>query len=291
MAAATPEPLKTPVAAAFVSPGNDEDEYSCWYAFYSESQKREYYFNPDTGISTWVLPAGGRRFADPRMIETNPGFTPIGIGRFSFDMFDGEDDEASVHSEDGTWKEKSVIRANLIVLAMSLVGIFLSVAYSVFNVGGLLANVASALDDLQENVARTNAENLQSDLQRRATHEQTSTLYYPSWVNALNDPSVFFSVNDDEIKSAAVQSEQQMSAHKRLLGHSNQALYYPSWWNVLENINDPSRDVELDQLLHNLVSSLETADVLLQKIVIDAQQAGMELQEAAISLHGDTEAL
>lgn len=284
-APATPEPFMSPIAGAaaiLISPGTTnevvEDHSSCWYAFYSEHQKREYYYNPESGRSTWVLPAGARRFTDPRMIDINPGFTPVVMGRFSFDMFEDKDDENdgsdSVHSENGPWKEKLVLKANLIVLGMFMIGMVLSVACYAFNVGGALASAANKLDAVQANVARNNAIKLQTDLQRRNDGPSKSTLYYSSWLNVLNDPSVIFSVHEDMTSIS-----ESRNGHEPLSDNSQQhALYYPSWWNVLENARDPPRDVELDHLVHNLVSSLETADVLLNKLVMDAQQAGMELR-------------
>ena len=39
-----------------------KDETETWYAFYSEREKREYYFEPKSKVTTWILPAGVRSF-------------------------------------------------------------------------------------------------------------------------------------------------------------------------------------------------------------------------------------
>lgn len=36
---------------------DSEEDYETWYAFYSESDEREFYFEPKTNQTTWVLPA------------------------------------------------------------------------------------------------------------------------------------------------------------------------------------------------------------------------------------------
>lgn len=263
--------FQTPVASAAIVTPTNETEDNCWYAFYSESQKREYYYNPDSGRSTWVLPAGARR---SRMVETNSGFTPTAKIRFSFDMFDDNDDcdQDDEHSSaDGAFREKSVVKANLIVLGMFFVGMLLSVTCSALNIGGLLSSAARALDSVEETVARTNSVNMQSHLKRRAA-EDRHVLYYSSWLNVLNNPSGCFSISEEILNSASEQCDDRGDVN-----HSKHPFYYPNWWNVLEHSRDPPRDLELDQIVHNLVSSLETADVLLNQIVTDAQQAGMEV--------------
>jgi len=35
-----------------------------WYTFFSERENREYYYEPTSGVATWVLPAGARRHDD-----------------------------------------------------------------------------------------------------------------------------------------------------------------------------------------------------------------------------------
>jgi hypothetical protein len=263
---------------------DEEAEEESWYVFYSERQQREYYYNPNSGRSTWVLPAGARRLTDSRMVvESNPGFTPIAsMNRFSFDVFDDteedDDDECSI---DGPWKEKSVLKANLIVYGMFLIGMILTLAYYALNVGGMLARAAHVLDAVEDNVARQNLLKIQSDLQRRTSKKGKGDLYYPSWVNVLNDPTELNFLSEDTV---SVAPGDRVTLREKDSDETKHALYYPSWWNVLENSREPPRDVELDQLVHNLVSSLETADVLLRKLVIDAQQVGMELRAVSATV-------
>ncbi|GAX27085.1 hypothetical protein FisN_13Lh376 [Fistulifera solaris] len=287
---ASPEAARrTPVASvAVVTPMNDEEaDEESWYVFYSERQQREYYYNPDSDRSTWVLPAGGRRLTDSRMIiETNPRFTPIAsMNRFSFDVFDDTDEhDEDACSIDGPWKEKSVLKANLIVYGFFLVGMILTMAYYALNVGSVLASAARVLDAVEENVARQNLLQVQSNLQKRPSKEGHSALYYPSWLNVLNDPTELNFWNEDTV---TVAPGHRVAFSKKDSDDMRPALYYPSWLNVLENSREPPRDLELDQLVHNLVSSLETAEVLLNKLVLDAQQVGMELRAVSAPVQED----
>ncbi|GAX27541.1 hypothetical protein FisN_13Hh376 [Fistulifera solaris] len=284
---ASPEAARrTPVASvAVVTPmNNDEAEDESWYVFYSERQQREYYYNPISSRSTWVLPAGARRLMGSRMTnETNSGFTPMAsMNRFSFDVFDDTDEHDDDDcSTDGPWKEKSVWKANLIVYGMFLLGMILTMAYYALNVGGMLASVARVLDAVEENVARQNLLKMQSDLQNRANKEGNSGLYYPSWVNVLNDPTELDFLKEGTV---TVTTGHRATFSEKENADTTHALYYPSWWNLLKNSRDPPRGLELDQLVHNLVSSLETADVLLNKLAIDAQQVGMELRAVTTSV-------
>lgn len=278
---ATPVPFETSVASSAIPE-------ETWYAFYSENEKREYYFNPITRVSTWILPAGARRFTDPRMIETNPGFTPSRpVSRFSLDMFDDhhdhhDDDEDSVHSEGGTWRERSVLKANLIVLGAFFIGLFISASWSALDMGGIL-------NRRTQEVAEIYSMNRNTNIEARAEERRGFVYYYPSWLNVLSNPFDVFPIEDmnptsqytDVSKAQNTEEIQKHSNNGQPKDHFNEskhAFYYPSWWNVLENSREPPRDLKLDQLVNNLESSLEAAEVLLNKIVIDAQHAGMELR-------------
>jgi hypothetical protein len=40
------------------APGIQQNEEIIWYAFYSEAEQREFYFEPVSGVSSWILPDG-----------------------------------------------------------------------------------------------------------------------------------------------------------------------------------------------------------------------------------------
>ena len=56
---ATPSPETETHTGASAAVDSDED--AVWYTFFNEREKREYYYNPQTEKSTWILPNGARR--------------------------------------------------------------------------------------------------------------------------------------------------------------------------------------------------------------------------------------
>lgn len=94
--------MATTIADSSPCKGEDEERVgsSVWYAFFSESDKREYYYNPYTRMSTWILPDGARCHVskEGNFIETNPGFTPARNSFRTKPTLPGDDSGSSVGS-------------------------------------------------------------------------------------------------------------------------------------------------------------------------------------------------
>lgn len=218
-----------------ITPDIEKDK--TWYVFYSENQKREYYYNPFNQISSWVLPVGAHRCTDPRMVDTNPGFTPLySACRHSLEeLFDSDsDEEDSVQSETGVWKEKSVIKANLIV-------------QGIFFIGLLLAASCSAV----AKIAYMNSAN------PRIVLEETK----------VTESGIITKVHNFRESESVASSERFTRSRKY-------KPYHKRWWNF---VTGPPRALELEQLMQDLESSFEAAEFMLSKIMTDAEHAGIDL--------------
>lgn len=238
------------------SPTSDEDD-TVWYTFFSEREKREYYYDPLSRKATWILPDGARR----RVAEGTDESFPL--------VVEEEEDEDDEHRE--SW----ILRLIFLLAKLPLLLFIFIVIFSYLGPHRSEVNLQNSTTvAVEPAIVTTKAFDHGSvvdllNLQRPPAEHKKKEEVPP--VKPTVQKEIKKEIKKETPQEKPKDPKKQMKKEKKDPPKRQQKI-------VEESTTNGTSVLALEQLTERIESALKSGENLMKRILSDAWAAGMAIE-------------